>query len=193
MTYDDLLIRNLALFHLGVEPIVALDEDTMQRQVTDALYPVCRDRLLATGYFDFAINRAVLSTPAADDPDEWRYLYRYDLPANTLRVLAAYRDPDDEPLVDWAETNHQLCTDYMPVYVVTATTADITDFTDLFVDALTALMASEMAIPLTKNADLRAAAFTLYNEKLTDARGYNTAYRQQQTNQASRAIKARYR
>jgi hypothetical protein len=79
------------------------------------------------------------------------------------------------------------------MYVVTATTADITDFTDLFVDALTALMASEMAIPLTKNADLRAAAFTLYNEKLTDARGYNTAYRQQQDNQASRAIKARYR
>ena len=193
MIYDELLIRNLALYQIGVQAMVSLTEDTMQKQVTDSLYPVCRDRLLASGYYDFAIRREIFDTPATTVPEEWRYLYRYDLPSYVLRVLEVYRNPCGEPLDNWEETGKQLCVDYDPVYAVVAVEADVTEFSDLFVDALSALMASEMAIPMTKNEQLRTQTFNLYIQKLAEAKAYNSAYKQKRDKRTSTIRKARFR
>jgi len=79
-----------------------------------------------------------------------------------------------------------------PALATVAVRAATEDFPDLFVDALVQLMASELAIPLTKNEALRAQSYNLYIQKLAEAKAYNTAYKHKRDKRMSRSRKARF-
>ena len=190
--YSDLAIWNLALGSLGVELVQDVTEDTVQRRFAESLFPVCRDRLIATGYFDFANTRVMFDTLSSTVPEDWMYDYHFDLTEDQLRVLDVRRDPHSHMEEDWEQTGRLLSTNVFPALATVAVRAATEDFPDLFVDALVQLMASELAIPLTKNEALRAQSYNLYIQKLAEAKAYNTAYKHKRDKRMSRSRKARF-
>jgi hypothetical protein len=190
--YSELTIWNLALGSLGVELVQDITENTLQRQMAEAVFPVCRDRIIASGYFDFANTRVIFDILSSTVPEDWMYDYHYDLEEDHLRVLDVRRDPFSQQEEDWEQTGRLLSTNVFPALATVAVRAATEDFPDLFVDALVQLMASELAIPLTKSEALRAQSYNLYIQKLAEAKAYNTAYKHKRDKRMSRSRKARF-
>jgi hypothetical protein len=190
--YSELAIWNLALGSLGVELVQDVTDETLQRQLAEALFPVCRDRLIASGYFDFANTRVLFDTLSSAVPEDWMYNYHYDLDDDHLRVLDVRRDAHNLQEEDWEQTGRMLSANVFPALATVAVRTPTEEFPDLFVDALVQLLASELAIPLTKSETLRTTAYNLYIQKLAEAKAYNTAYRHKRDKRMSRSRKARF-
>ena len=69
-TITQLQICNLALMSIGAAPLVALTDTTVQANVVNAWYEICRDALLRSHPWNFAEKWASL-TPIGTTPDEF--------------------------------------------------------------------------------------------------------------------------
>ena len=85
MSYTDTTIANLALSHLGQSGIVAYTENSPKADKVRRIYPLCRDALLRSHPWNFAITRAVL-TASATAPT-FGPAYSYPLPSDCLRIV----------------------------------------------------------------------------------------------------------
>ena len=164
-----------ALRKLGDSPITSLTENSERARLCNALYEPARDSLLRSHAWNFAITRAALSqissTPA------FEYSHQYALPTDPfcLRVLKMEFDDYEFKIENLAGQGRVLLTNEGTANIIYI--AQITDpklFDSIFVDTLTAKLASEMAYPITNSAALQKEMEKVYKLKLTEARSIDS-------------------
>jgi len=167
-------ICNLALSHLGnkaqVSAIAPSDKST-EANLCVIFYPQARDLILEEYDWNFAI-RTVALADLGSPPSGWAY--RYDYPNLCLRPISIKTTNDDtaqDYVVQGDDTQGR---------VVLTNTADaemvfiqrITDtglFTPTLVEAISWLLASYLAGPLTKSSELSQNALAVYGLRVRQA------------------------
>lgn len=151
-------ICNLALARLGDDATVSSltpPEGSAQAGYCARFYPMARDSLLEMHPWKFATRRAHLSPSSAP---AWDWRFSYAQPANTLRILAvlspnAATEDVSQPYESEIDVsgNQIILTDVATATIryITRVT-DTTKFSPLFTDALSWLLASNLAGPVLK-------------------------------------------
>lgn len=159
-------IANLALVTLGEEEgLITLSQDTRAARAILAVFDLLRDAVLRAHPWNFAMTREAL--PALANAPVFGYAYAYQLPADWVRFI----EPQDyEP---FAIEGGMVLTDCPPPlhirYVRRVTDTGL--FDALFVQALAARIAAQVAQRLTGSDSIRRTAMDAYTAAITEAKG----------------------
>lgn len=176
----DVTIWNLALGHLGdAANVVSPNERSRQAELCRRYYPIVRRSLLEMHDWSFATRRVVLSLAASNPSTAWTYAYQR--PEGAIRILEVGLEVQGR--APWAAASTQ---QLQPAPYVQETAADgtalilstaenasarcIFDVTDsgqwspLFVEAFSYLLASKLAGPLITGETGRAESRRMLEE-----------------------------
>jgi len=167
-------ICNLALSHLGnkaqVSSIAPSDKST-EANLCVIFYPQARDLILEEYDWNFAI-RTVALADLGSPPSGWAY--RYDYPNLCLRPISIKTTNDDiaqDYMVQGDDTQGRVVLTNTPdaemVFVQKITDTGL--FTPTLVEAISWLLASYLAGPLTKSSELSQNALAVYALKVKQA------------------------
>lgn len=167
-------ISNLALAHLGDAATVSSispSDGSAQADHCVRFYPIARDVLLEAHDWNFARRRVLLTETANTPPASWAY--EYALPANVVRVLKVLGEDEDEntPKVYLQGTDANgakviWCNEPSARVLYTHAVTDTTKFSGLFVNALSYLLASYLAGPITKDMKQKEGMYKLFRNEL---------------------------
>jgi hypothetical protein len=164
----EVAICNKALIQDGAKTIISLDDDTTEAILCKALYADLRDAVLEAHDWTFAIER--LELPKGVPDPTFRYTNRYPLPSTTLHVLEVNKIKASDDTRDWRlESNAILINESVCKVKIIKQVTDTSKFSPLFIQALAARLAADMAIPLTQNINLETTKYQLYLAKLKEA------------------------
>lgn len=157
MANSEVAVANRALTLLKQNGITALDESSAEARVVNAVFADSRDALLRAYPWNFAMRRASLG--ALDGAPAWGFAKRYQLPEGPspeycLRVVAI--DGADDWAAPWKVEGRLIVTDIAAPLLISyvARIEDVAQWDALFVDALAARLAAEIAFTLTGSAAL---------------------------------------
>lgn len=157
-------ICNLALGHLGADRIDALTEASSEARACNRFYAQTLDALLAAGPpWRFARQEVVLAEVSGVTSSRWAHVHA--LPADLLRVREV-RVADEalsaDDAVAYEMFGDRLLTNLTPVSLrYIRRIDDPSQFTPLFIEALSWHLAARLAMPLTRDANQRQAAFQM--------------------------------
>jgi len=160
-----------ALRRLGDDPITSLTDDTERARLCNAFYADARDACLRSHPWNFAITRASL-TQLSSTPS-YGFDYQYALPTDPycLRVLSMEFEDYIFKVENLATEGRVLLTNEDTAKILYI--AKITDtalFDSMFVDALTAKLAANLAYPVTNSVTLQTQMVKIYEGKMSEAR-----------------------
>ena len=164
MAYDsEVAICNLALGWLGANLISSFSDDSVEARLCSANFNAARDATLEARNWTFATKRAELNR-SPEVPD-FEYTTKFVLPADCMRIIQA---SDDKQFrfydLDWVrEENYVLAsTEYMYCRYIARIT-DVTKFSSTFVKALAAMLAADIAIPITSKTGIQDSFLKKYD------------------------------
>ena len=161
-------ICNKALLSLGAAAIISLDDPQTEAKLCKQLYPDLRDAVLQAHDWTFATFRQNL--PKGGTDPTFRYANCFPLPSGILYVSEVNKVERNDPTRDWQVENDCIVTDDISCAAkLINQVTDTSKFSPLFVQALQARLAADMAIPLTSNGKLEEAKWALYKSKLAQA------------------------
>lgn len=164
---SEVSICNQALSWVGARQISSLDEPSSEAEWCKNNYDFLRDTVLEERMWTFATTRDSSTTA---DRDEWDLWFKHRLPEEWLAVYRVFSDPQARRNTEWAREGEWILSSSATVYMWgLRRIVDTNKFTMLFVQALAARMAAEMAIPFAENRNLQADLWKLYDRKLADA------------------------
>lgn len=180
-------ICNEALALVGADPIASLSDASPTGRLCNALYTPTRDELLVMHPWKFATKRAELS--ADPDAPEFEYDYRFQLPADCLRVIGTNLGTEAK----WTEENgYLLCNEStVSIKYISKITTEGT-FSIPFCEALAYKLASKMAYPLAQSTSLKDSLSRDYLVHLRDARSANAQAAQGDVVEANDWLYSRY-
>lgn len=161
-------LANGALALLGVDPIGTLADPVPRARVLKARYPLDRRALLELLPWRFATVRQ--SLPESAPAPAHRFAHAYALPADAVDIVQVGDGVTERGLV-WAQEGRRIVTDEsapLPV-VLTLDVTDSSQFSDGFVDALSAKLAASAAYALTRSTSARDAMLVLFERALARA------------------------
>lgn len=165
--YSEVAICNMALAEIGRgAQITSIDEASQAARACKLRYPYARDACLRAYDWNFAARRAELPKNAVAPAFE--YANAYDLPADCLLVRSVF-DGDAEK---WVVEGRQILTDMGdPIFIkYTALVTQTAAFDPLFVEALSARVASDIAVQLSESVSRAQGLWQVYQSKLVEAR-----------------------
>jgi hypothetical protein len=165
--YSEVAICNMALAEIGRgAQITSLDEASQAARACKLRYPYARDACLRAYDWNFAARRAELAKNATAPAFE--FANAYDLPSDCLLVRSVL-DGDGER---WVVEGRQILTDMGdPIFVkYTALVTQTASFDPLFVEALSARVASDIAVQLSESVSRAQGLWQVYQSKLVEAR-----------------------
>ena len=175
---SDIDICNLALLRLGTRSTIAsLTEGSVEANACNIAYPLIRDALLASHRWGFATRRTQLAVLGAPPPP-WAFCYAF--PTDCLAPHELYRpiprlpvipfevsgstDPLGNPikviLTNWAQA--------MLVYTAHVTSPNL--FAPHFIEALSWMLAAELATALTGDTNLAQYSAQMASSAVAAAR-----------------------
>jgi hypothetical protein len=167
---SEVSICNQALSWLGANEITSLDDPSKEAEYCRNNYEFLRDAVLEDYDWTFAQDR---QSSEVADLDAWGQKYKHSKPLDWLMVWGVYKDVSSQNPRDWVkctgwvvEGGFVLADESMVYMRGTKRITDTGKFTNLFVQALAARMACDLAIPMTENRQLQADMWALYNQKL---------------------------
>ncbi len=153
VTVSEVSICNLGLTYLSSARIESLTEDSEPARKCNAIYEYERDGLTEEHNWNFA--KTELSLALLDDAptltDKW--LYRFQLPTDCLRVI---RVQGDYPYAVYGDKLFYNAETVKIEYIKQVT--DVTLFTKMYVKALAARIAAALAYGITQNASMADVA-----------------------------------
>ena len=172
MALSRIEVANRALDAVGVDRLASLDQGGKAANLCNAMMPVLRDGLLRRHPWNFAKGRANL--PALVGAPAWGYTYRYQLPADCLRVL---RLNVTDPTTAYKIEGGLLLTDAGPPLGISyiKRIEDPGLFDALFAEVLIKAIARDLAKPMANDTALRQVMAKEFDEALRDARSANAA------------------
>jgi hypothetical protein len=165
--YSEVAICNMALAAIGRgAQITALDEASQAARACKLRYPYARDAVLRAYDWNFAAKRAELAKNAVAPAFE--YANAYDLPPDCLLVRAVF----DGEAEKWVVEGRQILTGMGdPIFIkYTSLVGDPSRFDPLFVEALSARVASDIAVQLSESVSRAQGLWQVYQMKLVEAR-----------------------
>jgi len=192
---SELDIYNLALTRIGHEPLSSPTERGKGGDRCRLHYPVMRDAVLSAHPWNFAIRRVELAaldfTPAYEfsnafalpsDPYCLRVI-RTEWEANGYSSTAVYGFPGMNGLypqtiewrietvsIDGSSVRALLCNESAAKIEFIARISDVAQYSALFVDALAARLAAEIAMSMTDNQSAAKTMMDMYMAKMAEAR-----------------------
>ena len=180
MATSEVQICNEALARVGVSKIIAsLNEASNEAVVCNLFYATCRNKLLRMHHWPFATGYTTLALISEGDPDDplmpwakdWTYAYRYPSDAIDIRRVVTdlgIREHTMEPYQIGRDTQGKViyCNleDAKVEYTIAVT--DPTLFDPLFAGALTSLISTEIAMPLSAISSIRSDCLQIFREEL---------------------------
>jgi hypothetical protein len=161
-------ICNLALNMLGMPAICELNEQSEQANLCRRFFPVCCQRVLRDHFWSFAAKTSKLQVLNEKSPlREWRYVCA--VPADCLRIIGLAGDQPYRRFGKNILVNN-------PVDVIYVSNIDDPELFDVtFVEALQFLLASDLCMASTQNAQLSNFYRSEYQERLATARSIDSA------------------
>ncbi len=159
---SEVSICNQALSWLGGAHITSLDDESTEAVLCKATYASVRDAVLEARDWTFAVGRYDLPK-AATGPTNG-YANAFPIPSDVLRILEVLDN------LDWQIEGQDVVTneDAVSIKAVVRVT-DPNRFSALFVQALAARLAADLAIALTQSRELQQQHYQLYLAKLDEA------------------------
>lgn len=152
-------IYNLALLRIKERPLISGDTTSRPAQACEFSYRIQRPALLRRHRWQFALRRVALTALAEAPAFGWQYQMALPADFNTLVSASPWYDSARHTLTDEPHTyrieNTALLADNSPMYVLYV--RDETNparFDPLFVNTLTAYLASDLALALAADASL---------------------------------------
>lgn len=147
-------ICNNALVRLGGKTITSLSDGDKTANTCSVVYERTRDTLLRMHLWNFATKRTTLASETTSPSFE--YAYSFPLPSDFIRVKALYNTNSPYKI----EGGKLLTDDSTCELIYISQVTDVTKFDPLFTEALTLLLAINLAFPLmgstTRESSLRA-------------------------------------
>jgi len=165
--YSEVAICNLALAAIGRgAQITALDEASQAARICRLRYPYARDAVLRAYDWNFATRRA--SLPRSTSASGSGSANTFDLPSDCLMVRSVGGGFPSA----WVVEGRQVIADLpAPLQVCyTARVADPQGFDPLFLDALAARLAADIAVQLSESPARAQVLWQLYQNRMLEAR-----------------------
>lgn len=165
--YSEVAICNMALAEIGRgAQITSLDEASQAARACRLRYPYARDACLRAYDWNFASARAELAKNAVAPAFE--FANAFDLPSDCLIVRSVFEGEGER----WVVEGRQVLTDMSdPIFIkYTARVTDPTQFDPLFAEALSARVASDIAVQLSESVSRAQSLWQIYQAKLGEAR-----------------------
>lgn len=146
-------ICNQAITWLGGNPIISLDDGTTEAILCKANFVPLRDAVLEEGKWTFATARfKLLPNPT---PPVYGYTFRFEIPSNVFVVMKVTNHADnanDSEDFDYRREENFLVANESVLYIkALIRITDVSKFTQTFVQALAARIATDIAAPLTES------------------------------------------
>lgn len=138
-----------ALLKLGATPLASFQDGTAEAELAAALYPGCRDALLAAHGWSFATRQSRLVRLA--DPPPADFTRTYALPDDFLRALSLGTAGRGRGL-EYRIQENTLLADAAAVTLTYVARVAEPAFPAFFAEALTGRLAAEFCLPLTENS-----------------------------------------
>lgn len=177
MGYSNVELANQALDHLGKERIASLSENSTGARKINEVFARSIHSALARSRWQFARKIAALASVTNDWDQRWAY--KYSLPndcATFVRIVPRVDVPNTEP-----QAPHELLGGYVYTDELNAsaeyvfkTTSTLT-LPEPFLDAVSFLLARNVAMPLTRKASYWNDMNTAYERQLALAIEHDTA------------------
>lgn len=171
-------ICNIALSDLGKDRINSLSEASAEALACNQFYTHERDTLLQAYPWRFAGKTAALAQVTNTKPGAWDYAYKRPVDCLKVRWLRREYSADDtcpQTLQQEISNPYEIEGDLIfcnlsPAYLrYTYRHDDPSKYPPLFIDALAAKLAVRLAMPLTRDPDIRTTAYKFA------VQAYNTA------------------
>ena len=193
---SELDICNLALQWVGQPPITNLLAPTNRPEQMCALnYPIVRDACLNEHAWSFATRIEVL-TPTGNAP-AWGTDTEFQTPTDTLTVLRLYDNPGlTTPIQpeNWGRRGRVIYSSSKVAYAqLIVRETDTTLYPPVFVHALAARLAAELAIGMTDSLNLADYLANQYQVKIREAVASDSIQGRRERFTATRLINARHR
>lgn len=167
-------ICNGALNQLGASTILTLTEDSKNARLCNARYANIRDAVFRHHPWNCLQKR--LQLPADTEAPAWGFTTQFTLPADCLRLLRIF-DYQSDHLVEGRKILSNSST--MKILYISRVT-DPNEYDELLREVLSSALAADIAYAVTSSNPVATQMYSLYQEKLKDARfvdsteGYNT-------------------
>jgi len=167
-------ICNGALNQLGASTILSLTEDSKNARLCNARYENVRDAVFRHHPWNCLLKRLQLA--ADTDAPAWGFTKQFTLPADCLRLIRIL-DYDSDYVVEGRKILSNSST--MKILYISRVT-DPNEYDELLREVLSAALAADIAYAITSSNTVATQMYSLYQEKLKDARfvdsteGYNT-------------------
>jgi len=150
---SDVSICNSALIKIGAKTIVSLTEGSKSANACNEQFEKLRDDLLRSHHWNFATKR-VQQAQLTETPD-FGFDHAYALPSDWLRTVSVHDNDDGVGTIQYRIEGKKLFTNADQVflrYIVRVT--DPNEMPSDFREALAALLAWELAIPIAQSNTL---------------------------------------
>lgn len=157
-------IINAALSKIDGNAITSIGQDGVEGEVSQTLYTLTRDALLASHPWNFAIGRSELTLDASAPAFEFDN--QYLLPADCLRCVKLYNTS-----LMWKKEGNRLLTDASTaqlIYIKKVTDTGL--FSPGFTEALITKLAAEMTVKITGSQTAAQGLYQEFKDKLKDAK-----------------------
>lgn len=168
---DNIQIINIALSNLGAGNISNIDEGSEESKAAKVFYDPTRRSVLEKYNWPFAEKTARLAL-LSEQPVDWTFAY--ELPADNVKVINIAKATEAfSPIGNVAPfkiRGTQLLCDLEEVNAIYIYDNEATNtFSDMFIDAFSHLLASRMAIRITKERNLQITELEIYNLIISSA------------------------
>jgi len=167
MATSEVDICNSALAKLGVEPITSFLDNTKRGRLCALQYPKIRTKILRMHPWNFAAKQVQL-TPLVTPP-LFEYSYQYNLPADFIRTVDAYRPGTRYTIEGKFILSNDGVMDFTYIYDV----KDVNLFDTLFSELLALGMAVELCYPLVQSRELYTSLLQVFMEEIRLVRTVN--------------------
>jgi hypothetical protein len=157
-------IVNNALVKIGASAILTLTEDSEAARAANLIYEQVRDACIRDHVWNFAVNRVELAQNSV--APAFGFAYQYNLPSDCLRVLQM----ENMNMFYQIEGGKLLTDEGTAKILYLARVEDVNLFDSMFVEALSARIAAELAVTLAESNTLYSNMMEMYQRKLADAR-----------------------
>ena len=178
MTETDLV--NVALAHIGHDPITSIEAETTVAATVRRLYPVARDDALRVVHWNCATWRQTLATevPGYDVTGEWSKVYQlpvdpYCLKARRFAGMDEYSDTRSHARKrPYRVEGRVLLTNVAsPTLIYTKRMVDVNEFDPALYNALAVYLSTFLAVAIRKDYKQRREQFEVWKELRDQAAG----------------------
>lgn len=163
-------ICNNGLQDLGEDPVMSLVDDCKAARLCNQRWTAIRDAVLRAHPWNCCLAQAELA--AGGSTPLWRWDKQFELPTDCLRVIQVV-GLDGRELQDWEiQGSIILCDEEAPIFIsYVRREIDPKKYDALLSEALSARLAAALAYPLSGSTSLANAFWSVYQDKLSEARG----------------------